>query len=46
MEDGTETHFNLGETPAYIKAVASCNKREGLIYTLIMNGEIIPPASE
>ncbi|XP_075218106.1 fas apoptotic inhibitory molecule 1 [Lycorma delicatula] len=43
VEDGTETHFHLGDIPAYIKAVTSCNKREGLIHSLIVQNEIIPP---
>ncbi|KAG8272114.1 hypothetical protein J6590_049156 [Homalodisca vitripennis] len=46
VEDGTETHFNLGSVPALIKAVTSCNKREGLIYSLIVNNKIIPPAED
>ncbi|XP_054280798.1 fas apoptotic inhibitory molecule 1 isoform X2 [Macrosteles quadrilineatus] len=46
VDDGTETHFHLGSTPAYIKAVTSCNKREGLIYSLIVNETVIPPTND
>lgn len=41
VEDGTETHFTLGNTSAYIKAVTSGKRREGIIHNLIVNGTII-----
>ncbi|CAH1405840.1 unnamed protein product [Nezara viridula] len=46
VDGGTETHFQVGNTSAYIKAVSSCNKKEGLIYTLIYNEQIIPQETE
>ena len=42
MEDGTETHFTLGDAPAYIKAVTSGKRREGIIHNLIVNNTVIP----
>ncbi|KAI5696800.1 hypothetical protein M8J75_000359 [Diaphorina citri] len=44
VENGTETHFTIGDTPAYIKAVSSCNKKEGLLYSLIVNDNVVPPS--
>nr|CAD7392089.1 unnamed protein product [Timema cristinae] len=46
VEDGTETHFNLGDTPVYIKAVTSGKRREGIIHSLIVNDAIIPETIE
>lgn len=46
VEDGTETHFTLGDMPAYIKAVTSGKRREGIIHSLIVNNTVIPEANE
>lgn len=46
VEDGTETHFALGDMPAYIKAVTSGKRREGIIHSLIVNNTVIPEANE
>jgi hypothetical protein len=46
VEDGTETHFTLGDLPVYIKAVTSGKRREGIIHTLIVNNTIIPESNE
>ncbi|CAL4058708.1 unnamed protein product [Meganyctiphanes norvegica] len=46
VEDGTETHFMIQGHPAYIKAVSSGNRREGLIHSLVMNDIEIPEATE
>ncbi|KAL0267714.1 UNVERIFIED_CONTAM: hypothetical protein PYX00_009905 [Menopon gallinae] len=46
VDDGTETHFSLGNWPACIKAATSGNRREGIIHHLIVNGKIIPEAVE
>ena len=46
MEDGTETHFTLGDMPACIKAVTSGKCGEGIIYSLIVNNTVIPEANE
>jgi hypothetical protein len=46
VEDGTETHFTLGDLPAYIKAVTSGKRREGIIHSLIVNNTVIPEINE
>lgn len=46
VEDGTETHFAIGPYQAYIKAVSSGNKREGIIHSLIIGGSIIPESDD
>lgn len=46
MDDGTETHFDLKGHPAYIKAVSSGSRREGIIHTLIIDGVEVPEAIE
>ncbi|PSN41092.1 Fas apoptotic inhibitory molecule 1 [Blattella germanica] len=46
VEDGTETHFSLGDTPAYIKAVTSGKRREGIIHSLIVNNTVIPEVQD
>lgn len=39
-------HFKLGEQPAYIKSMPSYTKKEGIIYSLIVNDDIIEPESQ
>lgn len=47
VEDGTETHFAIGEgTPAYIKAVSSGKRKSGIIHTLFINNAEVPLANE
>ncbi|GFR19834.1 fas apoptotic inhibitory molecule 1 [Trichonephila clavata] len=46
VEEGTETHFALGPYNAYIKAVSSGNKREGIIHSLIVGDAIIPESND
>lgn len=43
VEDGTEIQFDLGESrTAGIRTVSSGNKKEGIIYSLFVNGQQIP----
>lgn len=42
VEDGTETHFSLGNHTCYIKAVSSGKKRQGLVHHLVVDGNEIP----
>ncbi|XP_078259600.1 fas apoptotic inhibitory molecule a [Rhinoraja longicauda] len=42
VEDGTETHFTIGNHDCRIKAVSSGKRREGIIHTLIMDDHEIP----
>ncbi|XP_072329275.1 fas apoptotic inhibitory molecule a [Scyliorhinus torazame] len=46
VEDGTETHFTIGNHDCCIKAVSSGKRREGIIHTLIMDGQEIPESAE
>ncbi|XP_067937876.1 fas apoptotic inhibitory molecule 1-like [Watersipora subatra] len=45
-DDGTETHFTIGDRAAYIKAVSSGKRREGIIHSLVVDDAEIPPSRE
>ncbi|BES94469.1 Fas apoptotic inhibitory molecule [Nesidiocoris tenuis] len=42
VDGGTETHFTVGDGSAYIKAMSGTNRKEGIVYTLVYNNEIVP----
>lgn len=43
VDDGTETHFAIGDgTPAYVKAVSSGKRKAGIIHSLFVNNVEIP----
>jgi len=42
VDDGTETHFTLGNQPAHILAISSGQRRKGILHKLIMNDNEIP----
>ncbi|CAJ0952824.1 unnamed protein product [Ranitomeya imitator] len=46
VDDGTETHFTLGDHDCCIKAVSSGKRREGIIHTLIVDEREIPESVE
>ena len=48
VDDGTETHFSLPDSSfsACIKAVSSGKRREGIIHTLIIEGNQVPETDE
>ncbi|CAO2633877.1 Fas apoptotic inhibitory molecule 1 [Lemmus lemmus] len=46
VDDGTETHFSVGNHDCYIKAVSSGKRREGIIHTLIVDNREIPEVSQ
>lgn len=46
MDDGTETHFEIGAHSAYIKAISSGKRRDGLIHQLFVDDSEIPEAKE
>ena len=46
VEDGTETHFDIQGHPAYIKAVSSGSRREGIIHALVVDDQEVPEALE
>ena len=41
-DDGTETHFAVGTQPAYVKAVSSGKRREGIVHKLYVEEHEIP----
>ncbi|KAM6945864.1 fas apoptotic inhibitory molecule 1-like [Aplochiton taeniatus] len=42
VDDGTETHFLVGEHECFIKAVTTGKKRDGIVHYLIVDGKSIP----
>ncbi|XP_030643120.1 fas apoptotic inhibitory molecule a [Chanos chanos] len=46
VDDGTETHFTLGDHDCCIKAVSSGKKRDGIIHTLLVDGTEVSEATE
>ncbi|XP_043549916.1 fas apoptotic inhibitory molecule a isoform X2 [Chiloscyllium punctatum] len=46
VDDGTETHFTIGNHDCCIKAVSSGKRKEGIIHTLIMDDQEIPESAE
>ena len=46
VDDGTETHFTIGNTPAYVRAVSSGKKREGIVHSLIIHDTEVPEYTE
>lgn len=46
VDDGTETHFSIGNHDCCIKAVSSGKRREGIIHTLIVDEREIPESTE
>ncbi|XP_050996282.1 fas apoptotic inhibitory molecule 1 [Acomys russatus] len=46
VDDGTETHFTVGNHDCYIKAVSSGKRREGLIHTLIVDNREVPELAQ
>ena len=42
VEDGTEIHFDLDDKDIYIKTKSSGNVKEGLLYELIVNDQVVP----
>lgn len=41
-DDGTETHFAISNQPAYIKAVSSGKRRQGIIHKLFVEDSEVP----
>ncbi|XP_077584959.1 fas apoptotic inhibitory molecule a isoform X1 [Stigmatopora nigra] len=46
VDDGTETHFSLGDHNCCVKAVSSGKRRDGLIHTLLVDGAEIAECTE
>ena len=45
-DDGTETHFSIRGHTCYIKAVSSGKRREGIVHSLIVDGQEISESME
>merc|ERR1711971_1428566 len=41
-DEGTETHFAIGAQPAFVRAVSSGKRREGIIHTLFIHDSEVP----
>ena len=41
-DEGTETHFAIGSQPAFVRAVSSGKRREGIIHTLYVHDTEVP----
>ncbi|KAI7808913.1 fas apoptotic inhibitory molecule 1, partial [Triplophysa rosa] len=46
VEDGTETHFTVGDHDCCIKAVSSGKRRDGIIRTLLVDGMEVAESAE
>ncbi|XP_028662410.1 fas apoptotic inhibitory molecule a isoform X2 [Erpetoichthys calabaricus] len=46
VEDGTETHFTIGNHDCCVKAVSSGKRREGIIHSLIVDDNEIPESTD
>ncbi|CAJ1087448.1 fas apoptotic inhibitory molecule 1-like [Xyrichtys novacula] len=46
VDDGTETHFMLGEHECCIKAASSGRKRSGIVHFLLLDGEKVPASTQ
>lgn len=46
VDDGTETHFTLGDHNCCVKAVSSGKRRDGIIHTLLVDGTEVAECTE
>lgn len=46
VDDGTETHFMVGEHECCIKAMSSGKKKNGIVHYLLLDGEKIPASTQ
>ena len=46
VEDGTETHFTLADHDCCIKAVSSGKRRDGIIHTLLVDGNEVAECTD
>ncbi|CAL1541717.1 unnamed protein product [Lymnaea stagnalis] len=46
VDDGTETHFEVGSYSAYIKAITTGKRRDGIVHQLYVDGAEVPLAKE
>ncbi|XP_070786817.1 fas apoptotic inhibitory molecule 1-like [Enoplosus armatus] len=46
VDDGTETHFMVGEHECCIKATSSGKKKSGIVHYLLLDGDKIPASTQ
>lgn len=46
VDDGTETHFTVGEHECCIKAASGGKKKNGIVHYLLLDGEKIPASTQ
>lgn len=46
VDDGTETHFTVGEHECCIKATSGGKKKNGIVHYLLLDGEKIPASTQ
>ncbi|KAF3688362.1 Fas apoptotic inhibitory molecule 1 [Channa argus] len=46
VDDGTETHFAVGDHECCIKATSSGKKKSGIVHQLLLDGEKIPASTQ
>ncbi|XP_029376752.1 fas apoptotic inhibitory molecule 1-like [Echeneis naucrates] len=46
VDDGTETHFMLGEHECCIKATSSGQKKSGIVHYLLLDGQRVPASTQ
>ncbi|XP_077996952.1 fas apoptotic inhibitory molecule 1-like [Glandiceps talaboti] len=46
VDGGSETHFEVRDHACYIKAISSGKKREGIVHSLVVDGNEIPETHE
>ena len=42
VDDGTETHFSVGDHECCIKATSGGRKKSGIVHYLLLDGETMP----
>ncbi|KAK3607832.1 hypothetical protein CHS0354_031333 [Potamilus streckersoni] len=45
-DEGTETHFEIGAHSAFIRALSSGKRRDGIIHELYVDDQLIPESKE
>lgn len=46
VDDGTETHFMVGEHECCIKATSGGKKNSGIVHFLMLDGEKVPASTQ
>ena len=46
VDDGTETHFSVGDHDLCIKSASSGKKKSGILHYLMVDGERVPASTQ